>query len=117
MVTEGVYGQLKGRWRILLWKCESKKETVKLHTLACICLHNLCIQLNDSALTNCDLSNGDRRTQEEIQEILTMTNCTQTKDISKEAKLIYEILKIRLGLKKVQEISSEQNGNFLKTYK
>ena len=73
-ITEGAHDQLKGRWRILLRKCESRKETVKLHTLACGCLHNLCIELNDSALTNWDSSKGDRRTQEEFQEILTTTN-------------------------------------------
>ena len=29
MVTEGAYGQLKGRWRVLLRKCESSAEEVK----------------------------------------------------------------------------------------
>ena len=57
-------------------KCESKKETVKLRTLVCVCLHNLFIELNDLSLTNWDLSKVDRKIQEEIQEILTMINCT-----------------------------------------
>ena len=117
MVSEGVYGHQKGRWRILLRKYESKKETVKLHTLACACLHNLCIKLNDSSLTKWDLSKGDRRTPEEIQENFTITNCTLTRDISKEAKRIREILKNKFGLKKVPEIPSEQNENFLKIFK
>ena len=88
-------------------KCKSKKETLKLHTISCACLHNLCIELNVSALTNWDVSKGNRITQKEIQEILTMINCTQTRDISKEAKCIHEILEISFGLKKVQEISNE----------
>ena len=71
MVTEEDYGQPKGHWRILLRKCESKKETVKLHTLACVCLHNRCIKLNDSAITNWVLTKCDPRTQKEIQKILT----------------------------------------------
>ena len=100
MVTEDAYGQLKGRWRILLRKCESKKETMKLHTHACVCLHNFCIELSDSFLINQDLWEGDHRTQEEIQEILTMTNCIWTRDISKEAKQILEISKIYFGEKK-----------------
>ena len=29
MVTEGAYGQLKGRWRVLLRKCESTQEKIK----------------------------------------------------------------------------------------
>ena len=29
MVTQGAYGQLKGRWRILLRKCESSAENVR----------------------------------------------------------------------------------------
>ena len=85
-------------------KYEGKKETVKLHILACVYLHDLCIELNESALTNWDLSKCDRRTQKEIQEILTMTNYTQARDISKEAKRIRKILKIRSWAEKVQKI-------------
>ena len=46
---------------------EAKKETLKFHTLVCACLHNLCIGLNNPALTNFDLSKRDRKTQKEIQ--------------------------------------------------
>ena len=54
MVTEGAYGRLKGRWRILLKKCESKKESLKVMALACIVLHNLCIDLEDTNLGSWD---------------------------------------------------------------
>ena len=30
MVTEGAFGKLKGRFRVLHHKCESNKETVKI---------------------------------------------------------------------------------------
>ena len=43
MVTEGAYGQLKGRWRVLLRKNESESGMVRLATLACMILHNICI--------------------------------------------------------------------------
>ena len=43
MVTEGCYGQLKGRWRVTLRKNESSKDEVKTTTLACMVLHNICI--------------------------------------------------------------------------
>eukprot|EP00795_Rhopilema_esculentum_P015916 gene15916-7250_t len=49
MVTEGAFGQLKGRWRILLRKCESRPENVKVFTFACVVLHNLCIRCQDVA--------------------------------------------------------------------
>ena len=48
MVTEGAYGQLKGRWRILLRKCENSPEYLKTMTLACMVLHNICLDLGDT---------------------------------------------------------------------
>ena len=47
------------------------------------------------------------------EEIMTMTNCTQARHISKEPKCILEILKNKFWAKNVQKISREQNGNFL----
>ncbi|CAB3997762.1 Hypothetical predicted protein [Paramuricea clavata] len=43
MVTEGAYGQMKGRWRVLIWKNESEVDQVKTTALACVVLHNICI--------------------------------------------------------------------------
>ena len=43
MVTEGAYGQLKGRWRVLLRNCESTRDQVRTTTLACLILHNVYI--------------------------------------------------------------------------
>ena len=40
IVTEGAYGQLKGRWRVLLRKSERR---VRITTLACMLMHNVCI--------------------------------------------------------------------------
>jgi len=50
MVTESAYGQLKGRWRVLFRKNESNKERVRTVTLACMVLHNICIERGDSIL-------------------------------------------------------------------
>ena len=121
MVTEDAYGQLKGRWRILLRKCESKKETMKLHTHACVCLHNLCIELSDSLLINRDLWDRD--------EMVTVEPRKKSKkfwlwlivfeqEISEKKQNRYlKFRKYVLGWKKVPEISSEQNENFLTIFK
>ena len=45
MVSEGAFGQLKRRWRILLRKNESTPEEVTIITLACMVLHNVCIAM------------------------------------------------------------------------
>ncbi|XP_015770172.1 PREDICTED: uncharacterized protein LOC107348634 [Acropora digitifera] len=42
-VTEGCYGQMKGRWRVTLRRNESSKEEVKTTTQACRVLYNICI--------------------------------------------------------------------------
>ena len=47
MITECAYGQLKGRWRILYRKSESTPDTMKDIVLACIVLHNICIDKDD----------------------------------------------------------------------
>ena len=39
IITEGVFGKLKGKFRVLFHKCESKKENENY-----VILHNLCIE-------------------------------------------------------------------------
>ena len=68
MVTEGPYGQLKGRWRVLLRKCESTPEEVKIATLACIFFHNICIEHGDTIPTKLDLTIGPHYQSEEKQK-------------------------------------------------
>ena len=41
MVTEGAYGKLKGRWRVLFRRNECSQKTVRTVTMACIVLHNI----------------------------------------------------------------------------
>ncbi|CAB3995080.1 Hypothetical predicted protein [Paramuricea clavata] len=56
MVTEGAYGQLKGRWRVLLRKCESTSTNVRTFALACMVLHNICLTLGDTMPKKLDLT-------------------------------------------------------------
>ena len=55
MVNEGAFGKLKERFRILHRKCESNKETVKIMGLACVILHNICIDKRDLVSRKFDL--------------------------------------------------------------
>ena len=47
MATKSVFGRLKSRFRVLHKKCQSDKETLIDMALACIVLHNICIDRED----------------------------------------------------------------------
>eukprot|EP00112_Aurelia_sp_Birch-Aquarium-sp1_P015159 Seg3334.4 transcript_id=Seg3334.4/GoldUCD/mRNA.D3Y31 product="hypothetical protein" protein_id=Seg3334.4/GoldUCD/D3Y31 len=97
MVTEGAFGKLKGRWRILSRKCESTVSTVKAVTLACVVLHNLCIERGDVTLRHWDITHdperNERRPTELVRDMLHMTYNTRILDNSKQAGKIRDILK------------------------
>ncbi|XP_065070679.1 uncharacterized protein LOC135695493 [Rhopilema esculentum] len=105
MVTEGAFGQLKGRWRILLRKCESRPENVKVFTLACVVLHNLCIRCQDVAPRQWDLtkdpSSNKRRDQSEVRKLLLMRNCRTVTDNNRNATKIRETLKDKFWREKI----------------
>eukprot|EP00794_Sanderia_malayensis_P005742 gene5742-biopygen4655 len=77
MVVEGAFGQLKGRWRFLLRKSESYPYETKIATLACLVLHNICLDCGDTLPAKLDLSTdpttGQRRNRETIKDLLLMT--------------------------------------------
>ena len=96
MIIEGAYGQLKGRWRVLLRRFESAQEEVKLAALACIVLHNICIDRGDTISRMLDITvnpatNGgrDRAT---IRRLLQMTDCHRIRDTSPQATRIRNAL-------------------------
>ena len=102
MVTEGAYGQLKGRWRVLLRKSESSQDNVRI-TLACMVLHNICIARGDAISKKLDLSldaNGQKRNREEIRKLLQMRNCSSIRDVSLEANKVRNALCEKLWLEK-----------------
>ena len=78
MVTEAAFGKLKRRFRVLQRKCESRKETVKAMALACIVLHNICIEQGDVTPRQFDLTvdeaTNKRRSSQEIRDLLNLTN-------------------------------------------
>ena len=104
MVTEGAYGQLKGRWRVLLRKSESNKDLVRTVTFVCMVLHNICIDQGDSISRKLDLtvdpSIQEKRDREEIKKLLQMTECRSSKDSSGEAMKVRDVLCEKLWVEK-----------------
>ena len=81
MVTEKAFGRLKSRFRVLHKKCESGKKTVKAMVLACVTLHNICIDTGDVIPRDFHLSydstNNKRRDREIIRGLLDLTDARQ----------------------------------------
>jgi len=96
MVTEGAYGQLKGRWRVLLRKCESSRDQVTMATLACMVLHNVCIEKGDSLSKKLDLTvdpqTQRRRNRDDVRQLLQMREFQKVKDSSSEANKVRNAL-------------------------
>ena len=104
MVTEGAYGQLKGRWRVLLRKNESETDMVTLSTLACMVLHNICIDQGDSLSKKLDLTFDpetlEKRDRDEIRELLQMTSCKKVNDTGAHGRQVRDALCQKLWLEK-----------------
>ena len=101
MVTEAAYGQLKGRWRVLLRKSESSQDILRLIILACMVLHNICIIQGDSISKKLDLSSdGQKRNREEIRELSQMRDCSSIRNASFEANKVRDALCKKLWLEK-----------------
>ena len=92
MVTECAFGQLKGRWRLLYRKSEVNQHSLKVNILACIVLHNICIEKGDSISRKLDLSydknDNTRKSPEELRRILKMVSSKSYLDTSKGAAIL-----------------------------
>ena len=81
LVTEGAYGRLRSRFRGLYRKCECNKETVKLYVLACVVLHNICIECGDLVPRKFDLTldhaSNKRLSPKEVRDVLVLRNTNQ----------------------------------------
>ncbi len=107
MVVESAFGMLKGRWRVLLRKCEASKDTVKLYSLACVVLHNLCLQRGDTVPRSWDLKLDDignhRRPTEKVRELLVMVQ-GNNQQRGPGAERVREAIKIKLWNEKETQI-------------
>ena len=88
MVTEGAYGQLKGCWWVLLRKCDSHPDEVKIVTLSCMVLHIICISQGDLMPKTLDISIDPetlrRRDSSKIRNILHITESKESMTMNLE---------------------------------
>ena len=87
------------RFRDLFRKCESNKETVKLYGLACVVLHNLCIERGDLVPRKFDLTSNHasnkRLCSEEVRDALALRSTNQKNfEVNKKS----QALKVRKAL-------------------
>ena len=96
MVAEGFFGQLKGRFRVLLRKCDSSKSTVRAMALAAIVLHNICVERGDLMIRPWDPSvdpvTNQTRPRDEVRRILMMRECRRVADTSAQANRVRDAL-------------------------
>ena len=111
MVVEGAFGQLKGRWRVLMRKNECEENTLKTMSLACVVLHNICIDLDDKTNRNWDVgydqATNKRRPSGEARNLLHMTKCRRIPDTCKNAADARDSLKNKFWQEK-QECDADQ---------
>ena len=111
MVSEGSYGQLKGRWRVLYRKNESSPHETKVATLTCMVLHNICIAKEDTISKSLDLTidpqTNERKPREAIRDQLHMTSCEKVVDTCIQASRIRDALADKFWGK---EISNQVAG-------
>ena len=77
-------------------KSESTKEVVLATALACIVLHNICIECNDQMPAGSDLTvdhaTNKRRDREKVRRLLKMRECRRIQDTNKKAEEIRSAL-------------------------
>ena len=107
MVVEGAYGQLKGRWRLLLRKSEGNHYELKIATLACMVLHNVCLERGDTMPAKLDLTidavTGERRDRAVIRDILLMKSSDKKVKLSSERS---EAMRKKISSKLMRELSN-----------
>ena len=94
LVTEGALERLKIKFRALFRKCNSNKETLKLYVLACVVLHNFCIELGDLVPRKFDLNSDHasnrRLSPGEGMDILVLGSTNQKNfEVNKKSQKLF----------------------------
>ena len=91
---------------------QQSPEEVKIATLACIVLHNICLECWDTIQTKLDLTieplTNQKRNRNTIRALLNMRNCKPVKDSSRSASQIRTVLINKLWTEK---LNNEQYDN------
>ena len=90
--------------RILLRKCESSTSELKIAVLACLVLHNICIDLGDTLPRKLDLTidpvTNQGRSRAKVRELLQMRECVKIRDTSYQGLLVRDALAEKFWLEK-----------------
>ena len=104
MVTEWAFGQLKGRWRVLYRNFEACQESLKISILACIILHNICIEKEDLITQNLDFTydsvTNTKRSSEELRDIFNMVTGYTVENL-KGAQSVRKTIRLFLRAKRI----------------
>ena len=111
MVVKWAYGQLKGRWRLLLRKSEGNLYHTKMATLSCTVIHKICL-LSDVIPAKPDLCfdpiTQQRRDRAIMNDILLMKSSLKVAETKQNAanKLRKTIkMKLQKGLEFIKQNS------------
>ena len=93
LVTEGALGRLKIKLRVVFRKCESNTETLKLYSLVCVVLHNLCIERGDLVPRKFDLTSDHasnrRLSPGEVMHVLALGSTNQSNfEVNKKSQAL-----------------------------
>ena len=91
MVTEGAYGQSKGRWRVLFGNYEGSSTNVPTFALAYMVLHNIyLVSRGDTIPKKSDLTTdpltNENRDRAEVRKLLQLQNGAKAQDLSSQVK-------------------------------
>ena len=88
----------------VLRKCESIQEEVQDNSLACILLHNICIEWQETLSRHLNatinLAANQRRPRDVIRHLLNVTNCQLIRDNFCQANRIRDVLTKKLSREK-----------------
>ena len=80
VTVECAFGILKGRWRVLQKRLDSSLKFAIKTTIACIVLHNFCIQAND----DWDDEDDDGPPENEPANNLVFNDADEIRDVLKD---------------------------------
>ena len=91
MVTESIFGQLKGEWQLFYRNSAVNQHSFKVNVSACFVLHNVCIEklfsINLKLDLPCDQNGNTTKSLEELMRILKMVSSKCYVDTSKNAAI------------------------------